>query len=103
MEAPCPLCGKELPTKGALQMHMKKHAKENGQDFSLAGKGEEEGVGEVGCCCGGRGAVEGGCSRIVRVRLNQLIHQFPHQIHDLLFFLQIPHCKYHLFNVLFHS
>ena len=40
MEAPCPLCGKELPTKGALKMHMKKHAKENGQDFSLAGKGE---------------------------------------------------------------
>ena len=40
-EALCPVCGKELPTKGALEMHMKNHAKEKGQDFSLAGKGEE--------------------------------------------------------------
>ncbi len=40
-----------LPTKGALEMHMKNHAKEKGQDFSLAGKGKErEGVGEGGCC-----------------------------------------------------
>ena len=25
MEAACPLCGKELPTKCALEMHMKNH------------------------------------------------------------------------------
>ena len=55
VEAPCPVCGKELPTKGALEMHMKNHAKVKGQDFSLVGKGEErEGVGEGGCCCIGR-------------------------------------------------
>ncbi len=28
MGAPCPVCGKELPTKGALEMHMKNNAKE---------------------------------------------------------------------------
>jgi KRAB domain-containing zinc finger protein len=40
MEATCPICGKELPKKNALEMHMKNHTKAKGQNFSPADKNE---------------------------------------------------------------
>ena len=79
--------------------------KGKGAGFLSSMKGRGEGGGGRGRVLLQResGSVEGGCSRRGRVRLNQLIHHFPHQIHEVLFFLQIPHCKYHLFHVLFQS